>query len=75
MSSTNFSVSINPESTDLLFHQSGAISVTINNGMNYAHLHFATPYEAWKWADNLAKSLAKSITEEQIKLTSEVQNG
>jgi hypothetical protein len=69
MSSTNFSVSIEPESTDLLFHQSGAISVTLNSGFNYAHLHFATPYEAWKWAENLSSMLSDKMTAKTSEVT------
>jgi hypothetical protein len=64
MSNTNFSISIEPEKTQAYTLDSGTVDVMINNDLSYAHLHFATPYEAWKWANELTATLADQMKAE-----------
>jgi hypothetical protein len=64
MSNTNFSISIEPKQTQVHRHESGSVDVMLNNELSFAHLHFATPYEAWKWANELTATLADQMKAE-----------
>jgi hypothetical protein len=60
----SFSTSMKPEQVQILNHSSGNLTVSISNGINWNHLSFATPYEAWKWANELTATLADQMKAE-----------
>ena len=55
---------VNP--AKVIHRDNGAVMVSMfDESLNSVHLHFATPYEAWKWAKAMETMLKDSITLEQ----------
>jgi hypothetical protein len=70
----NFSVSIKPETINILDHSSGAQTVTIRSGsLDFVHIGFATPYEAWKWHQDVANQLKAQMTGAALLLATEAE--
>jgi len=59
--SNNFAVTIEPEQIRLNNHTNGSLTVMVISESNFVHLSFATPYEAWLWAESLANKLAAQM--------------
>jgi hypothetical protein len=64
----SFSVGISAvDSTRTSVTDSGAVFVSVfNERQDCAHIHFATPYEAWKWASDLAYALEQKMNAEVV---------
>lgn len=64
----SFSVSLSPTYAGVSTRINGGVSVTVSDesAMNYAHLRFETPIEAWQWASKLALEIEKQMTPSEV---------